>query len=83
MIISIGMPQHDITTILVKFKEFEERQSDTHTQLFARIQELDDKIDPVVRIYGDLSGTGRIIKWCIVSLTLVIGLAAGIKAILR
>lgn len=69
-------------------KSLEDRETNAKTNLdtqskllFQKIEDLSVKVDPVVAIYTDLSGTGRILKWCFIVLTAIGGAIITIKAI--
>lgn len=78
--------------ILQKIEKMEKLQDAKHSEIkralatqntlfFQKIEDLSNKIDPVVKIYTDISGTGRIMRWLFIILTSVGGAIITFKAV--
>lgn len=76
------MTTFEIKMIIEQFEDFKREQQEAHAKLFQKIEELSVKVDPVVKIYTDISGTGRILKWIVITLTMITSLWLAVKAVI-
>lgn len=80
------MSNSDIETILQKLEVYHDKHTDDHEIVMDKIAELQkqsydikEQIKPIVEIYTDLNGTKKVMKYLLITASLVVGFILSIK----
>ncbi len=81
------MTQTDLQTILKKLEENREERETQHKLFSDALIEINEKLDPVYKIYSQFSGFGTIaigfFKWVIVPISVILGIFLSLKQFLK
>ena len=75
------MSQDQIQIILDRLDKMDIERSEKHELLMTQIQELKEKINPVVDVYSNVVGTTKVMKYIFVGISFIVGFILSIKAL--